>query len=98
MMTLNEVAMEIGRRICSVFVPGEGGRRPMERRAGQHEEPGGREYLVFPEYFNGDTGEGLGAMHQTGWTGLVAKMLDQVAVDRARKATPLPPTLAGVGK
>src|SRR5213082_2417772 len=77
-MTLNEVALELGRRLCALFLPDRDGNRP---EYGNHEllQHNGdfRDCLLFYEYFNGDTGEGLGANHQTGWTGLVAKLLQQ---------------------
>ena len=86
MMTLNEVAMELARRMCALFLPDSEGHRPLH---GHHtlyqKDPHFRAHLVFPEYFHGDTGVGLGAMHQTGWTGLIAKMLEQVAADRAAR-------------
>ncbi len=82
MMNLNEVAMEIGRRLSALFLPDASGRRPMYSNDLQQHDPHFRELLLFPEYFHGDTGKGLGAMHQTGWTGLVAKILDQLAHDR----------------
>ncbi|HYE18126.1 MAG TPA: hypothetical protein VEA69_06765 [Tepidisphaeraceae bacterium] len=84
--TLNEVAIEIGRRLTALFLPDpKTGRRPC---CGDHsllaEDPAFRDYPLFHEYFHGDTGAGLGAAHQTGWTGLVAKLIEQSAVDRAR--------------
>ena len=83
LMTLNQVAMELGRRMCNLFLPDSEGRRPMNgTREALQRDPDFRESLLFHEYFNGDTGEGLGASHQTGWTGLVAKLLDQQAAYR----------------
>ena len=59
------------------------GRRPTNgKRELLQQDPHFRDVLLFPEFFNGDTGEGLGANHQTGWTGLIAKLLDQQAVHR----------------
>ena len=82
-MTLNEVAMELGRRMCNLFLPDATGQRPANgRRERTPRDPAFRESLLFYEFFNGDTGEGLGASHQTGWTGLVAKLLEQQAVNR----------------
>lgn len=78
MMTLWEVAVEISRRLSHLFLRNPDGRRPMY---GDHallqEDPHWKDYLFFYEYFHGDTGAGLGANHQTGWTGLVAKLLQQ---------------------
>jgi len=78
MMTLWEVAGEISRRLSRLFLKDETGRRPAN---GANEclrsDPYWRDLILFHEYFHGDTGEGLGASHQTGWTGLVAKLLQQ---------------------
>jgi Glycosyl hydrolase family 63 C-terminal domain len=75
-LTLEQVSEELARRLSSLFLPGPNGRRPLY---GSNErlqtDPHFRDYLVFPEYFDGDTGRGVGASHQTGWTGLVAKLL-----------------------
>jgi hypothetical protein len=76
-MNLAEVADELSRRLSSIFVRGADGRRPV---FGDNEtfqrDPQWRDHVPFYEYFHGDTGAGLGASHQTGWTGLVAKLLD----------------------
>jgi hypothetical protein len=72
-MTLYEVAHEISRRLTGTFLPDAAGHRPLY--GGQRpfqEDPHWRDLLVFPEYFHGDNGAGLGASHQTGWTGLAA--------------------------
>jgi hypothetical protein len=71
--TLYEIAREISRRLTSIFLRGPDGLRPVY--GGQRpfqEDPHWRDLLVFPEYFHGDNGAGLGASHQTGWTGLAA--------------------------
>ena len=82
-LTLNEVAVELGRRMCSLFLLDQQGHRPIyDDRDLLQRDPYFREQLLFNEYFNGDTGEGLGASHQTGWTGLVAKLLEQQAMHR----------------
>jgi hypothetical protein len=77
-MNLSEVATEISRRLTSVFLRGDDGRRPVH---GQDErfqsDPHWRDLILFYEYFHGDDGRGVGASHQTGWTGLVAKLLQQ---------------------
>jgi hypothetical protein len=82
-MTLNQIAIELGRRLIALFVPGEDGRRPCfgPSELLQRDEHF-KDYLLFHEFFHGDTGEGLGASHQTGWTGLVAKLIEQQAMDR----------------
>lgn len=72
-MTLFEVAREISERLTRIFLPGEDGRRPCY--GGNHlfaDDEHWRDLLTFSEYFHGDNGAGLGASHQTGWTGLVA--------------------------
>jgi hypothetical protein len=75
-MTLFEVAQELGRRLVATFLRDEGGARPVyggtERF--QH-DPHWRDLILFFEYFHGDNGAGLGASHQTGWTGLVAPLI-----------------------
>lgn len=79
-MTLFEVAKEIARRLSSIFVRDEHGRRPVYGGTKKfQEDPHWRDYILFHEYFHGDNGAGLGASHQTGWTGIVARMLDLFA-------------------
>ena len=77
-MTLWEVAAAISRRITSIFLLGDDGCRPVygDRRKFQT-DPEWRDLILFHEYFHGDSGVGLGASHQTGWTGLVAKLIQQ---------------------
>lgn len=74
--TIREVATELSRRLTRIFLPDENGRRPVY---GKHEkfqtDPHFKDYILFYEYFHGDTGEGLGASHQTGWTGLIADLI-----------------------
>jgi hypothetical protein len=82
-MTLNEVAIELGRRLCALFLPDRLGHRPVyDARETMQNNAAFRDHVLFYEFFNGDTGEGLGASHQTGWTGLVAKLLEQQAAHR----------------
>lgn len=77
-LTLGEVAAELSRRVTRLFLRDGDGRRPaLAGEARFARDPHWRDLLLFHEYFNGDTGEGLGANHQTGWTGLVAKLLQQ---------------------
>jgi hypothetical protein len=77
-MNLREVSEEIGRRLASIFLRGEDGRRPVFGGIDPFQsDPHWRELLLFHEYFHGDNGAGLGASHQTGWTGLVALLLAQ---------------------
>jgi hypothetical protein len=76
MLTLYEVAMEISRRLVSIFTRNERGRRPVFGGAAKfQEDPHWRDHLLFYEYFHGDNGAGIGASHQTGWTGLVAVLI-----------------------
>jgi hypothetical protein len=75
-LTLFEVAQEIARRLGGIFRRGPDGRRPVFGNARKFQtDPQWRDHLLFYEYFHGDNGAGIGASHQTGWTGLVAKML-----------------------
>jgi hypothetical protein len=73
-MNLYEVAEEITRRLTSIFLRDADGRRPVYGGARKfQEDPHWRDLILFYEYFHGDNGAGLGASHQTGWTGLVAR-------------------------
>jgi len=73
-----EVAAELSRRLTRLFVRGEDGRRPVYGDVAKlQDDPHFRDYVLFYEYFHGDNGMGLGASHQTGWTGLVAKLIQQ---------------------
>jgi hypothetical protein len=81
LMNLNEVADEISRRLVSTFQRDRSGRRPvLGTNAKLQADPLWRDHVPFHEYFHGDTGAGVGASHQTGWTGLVAKMIDELFV------------------
>jgi len=73
-----EVAEDLANRMIHIFTRDAAGRRPVygDRRKFQ-EDPHWRDLVLFHEYFNGETGEGLGASHQTGWTGLVASLIDE---------------------
>jgi hypothetical protein len=75
-VTLQAVADDLRRRLISLFMPGSDGRRPADGwiERFQH-DPRWRDQLLFYEYFDGDNGAGLGASHQTGWTGLVADLI-----------------------
>jgi hypothetical protein len=77
-LTLWEVAAEISRRLTRIFLPDATGRRPVNGGARIYrDDPNWRNLVLFYEYFHGDDGSGIGANHQTGWTGLVAKLLQQ---------------------
>jgi hypothetical protein len=82
-MSLGEVSQEIARRLASVFLPDGKGRRPChgadERFAS---DPHWRDFVLFHEYFHGDTGRGVGASHQTGWTALAVRCLEELAAKR----------------
>jgi hypothetical protein len=86
--SLEQIAADLSERLISLFTVGPDGRRPcfgwVERL---QRDPAWKDNLLFNEYFHGDNGAGLGASHQTGWTGLVAEL-----ILRARGAPP--PTLA----
>jgi hypothetical protein len=76
-MTLFEVAQEISRRLTGTFLRDKDGQRPVYGGTAKfQEDPHWRDLILFYEYFHGDNGAGLGASHQTGWTGLVAPLLD----------------------
>jgi len=78
MMTLNEVASELSRRLARPFLKDASGRRPVHGDDTRfRDDPNWRDLVLFYEYFHGDNGRGVGASHQTGWTGLVAKLLQQ---------------------
>jgi hypothetical protein len=107
MMNLFEVSKEIADRLIGIFLRDAGGRRPVYGGSEKFQnDPHWRELLLFYEYFHGDNGAGLGASHQTGWTGLVAKLihlfgtLDPEAILKAGKRGAFPGTggAAGGGK
>jgi hypothetical protein len=76
-MTLFEVAQEIVRRLTGTFLRDAKGQRPVYGGTAKFQnDPHWRDLILFYEYFHGDNGAGLGASHQTGWTGLVAPLLD----------------------
>jgi hypothetical protein len=74
--TINEVADELTRRLVKLFLKGKDGQRPaLKLHPKLATDPHFKDYVLFHEYFHGDTGRGAGASHQTGWTGLIAKLL-----------------------
>ena len=92
MMTLWEVAGELSRRMTSIFLRDEKGRRPVFGDLEKFQtDPHWRDLVLFYEYFHGDTGAGIGASHQTGWTGVVTKLLQQSGESRHRKRDKTPP-------
>jgi hypothetical protein len=81
MLTLWEAAAMISQRLCRIFLRGPDGRRPVYGGTEIFQtDPHWRDLILFNEYFHGDNGAGIGASHQTGWTGLVAKLLQQSGV------------------
>jgi hypothetical protein len=77
LMNLFDVAREIARRLTRIFLLDENGRRPVFGAAEKFQtDPHWRDNLLFYEYFHGDNGAGVGASHQTGWTGLVATLVE----------------------
>jgi len=80
LMTLYEVAQELSRRLASIFVRDADGRRAVYGSTQKfQEDPHWRDLILFYEYFHGDNGAGLGASHQTGWTGVVARLMHMFA-------------------
>jgi len=88
MRSLAEVADEIIDRLCRIFLRGDDGARPVFGADERFRAPGFRDHLLFYEYFHGDNGRGLGAAHQTGWSGLIAVLLGMRAAARAKSAEP----------
>jgi hypothetical protein len=83
MLDLKEVAHELSRRLSLLFLPGPDGKRPCHGGAARYaDDPHFRDLVLFHEYFHGDTGRGVGASHQTGWTALVVRCLEDVATVR----------------
>jgi hypothetical protein len=77
LMNLFEVARELASRLIRIFLKDESGRRPVYGGAQKFQaDPHWRDHLLFYEYFHGDNGAGIGASHQTGWTSLIAKLID----------------------
>jgi len=80
-LTLGEVAAELSRRLTTLFLRGPDGTRPAHGNVElMQRDPHWRNFVLFHEFFHGDTGAGLGASHQTGWTALVADLLRRQAV------------------
>jgi hypothetical protein len=83
MMTLRDVAHEISRRLLGLFLPDGRGRRPAHGDEARYAvDPAFRNLVLFYEFFHGDTGQGLGANHQTGWTALAIEALRDVIEQR----------------
>jgi hypothetical protein len=96
-MNLYQVAEEISRRLTSIFLKGKDGHRPAnggEKKI--QEDPRWRDYIQFYEYFHGDSGTGLGANHQTGWTGVIARAMHLFATTSAEQVLELGKAAAAV--
>jgi len=95
MMTLYQVAEEITRRLSSIFLKDKNGRRPVYGGTTVFQEnPHWRDLVLFYEYFHGDNGAGLGASHQTGWTGVIATLMRLFAERTAEQALETPKYMA----
>jgi hypothetical protein len=85
-MNLYQVAQDLAERLCGIFLRGQDGRRPVYGGARKfQEDPHWRDLILFYEYFHGDNGAGLGASHQTGWTGIVARAMHLFATSTAEE-------------
>jgi hypothetical protein len=81
MMNLFEVSRELSARLARIFLPDNQGRRPVYGGAEKFQtDPHWRDYILFYEYFHGDNGAGLGASHQTGWTGVIARLIQMYGI------------------
>ncbi len=79
MLTLWEVSQELSKRLSNIFLKNAEGNRAVYGNAEKFQtDKHWRDHILFYEYFHGDKGSGLGASHQTGWTGLIAKLLQQI--------------------
>ena len=87
MLTLWEISVELSRRLTAIFLRDHQGDRPANGDTRRFQsDPLWRDLIQFYEYFDGDTGKGLGANHQTGWTGLLTKLLQQSGEPQKRKS------------
>jgi hypothetical protein len=97
LMNLYQVGDELTRRLVSIFLKDGQGRRPVYAGARKfQEDPHWRDCLLFYEYFHGDNGAGLGASHQTGWTGVIARAMHMFATTTAQQAIELGKVAAGI--
>src|SRR5579883_2341208 len=89
-LNLYQVAEEIARRLANIFLRGKDGRRPVYGGAHKFQtDPHWRDLILFYEYFHGDNGAGLGASHQTGWTGIIARIMHLFATTTPEQALQL---------
>jgi hypothetical protein len=84
LLTLREIANQLSRRMVSLFTKNAVGDRQIHGGDPLQRNPHFENHLLFHEYFDGDTGRGLGASHQTGWTGLVAKLIQSINTPRKK--------------
>jgi hypothetical protein len=92
MKTLSDVAGELSRRMTNIFLRDENGRRPVFGNLEKFQvDPHWRDLILFHEYFHGDSGSGVGASHQTGWTGLVTKLIQQSSREFGEREKTGPP-------
>jgi hypothetical protein len=88
-VTLWDVTTNLSYRLIGLFLKDDDGRRPVNGdREKFNRDPHWRDFIPFHEYFHGDSGAGLGASHQTGWTGVVAKLIQQYAEYTLSKKPP----------
>lgn len=81
LLTLSEIATELSNRLARLFLPDSNGDRPInDSNKKLWQDQHFKDYILFYEYYHGDSGKGLGASHQTGWTGLIAKLLQVKSV------------------
>jgi hypothetical protein len=91
LMNLKEVAEELSRRLSRLFLPDRSGRRPCHGADDRYaDDPHWRDLVLFHEYFHGDSGRGVGASHQTGWTALITALLQDVAKARHNSVAATP--------
>jgi hypothetical protein len=99
LMTLYQVAEEITRRLSAIFLRDGTGRRPVYGGTRKfQEDPHWRDLILFYEYFHGDNGAGLGANHQTGWTGIVARLMHLFSTTSAAQALEIGKSAAVTGR
>lgn len=95
-MNLREVARELSARFAGIFLPDQSGRRPCHGDDARYaSDPHWRDLALFYEYFDGDTGRGVGASHQTGWTALAVPCIEELG--RARSGRAAEPGESGNG-
>jgi hypothetical protein len=85
-ISLKEAAQELSRRLIMLFVPAGSGGRACHGETSPSDETRLKDMVLFHEYFHGETGRGLGASHQTGWTALVARLIEDSGRDKTRQA------------